>query len=162
MLSIYDKRNVSSENLNQLFELSGGSIGKSIEIFDNNGLEIFNKLINILISNNDKQLEKFWDLLLSRHNFETAKEYHKFLFDLVLYAVALISKSLVSKKKSSLLNLKLKNEPNHNEDYFSYSLLHSIILKDLNNALEVNLNLSDLLFTSVLKIIKINKNILKI
>ena len=71
MLSIYDKRNVSSENLNQLFELSGGSIGKSIEIFDNNGLEIFNKLINILISNNDKQLEKFWELLLSSHNFET-------------------------------------------------------------------------------------------
>ena len=105
---------------------------------------------------------QFWDLLLSRHNFETAKEYHKFLFDFVLYAVALISKSLVSKKKSSLLNIKLKNEPNHNEDYFPYSLLHSIILKDLNNALEVNLNLSDLLLTSVLKIIKINKNILKI
>ena len=50
----------------------------------------------------------------------------------------------------------------NNEDYFSYSLLHSIILKDLNNALEVNLNLSDLLFTSVLKIIKINKKILKV
>ena len=107
-------------------------------------------------------MEKFWELLLSRHNFETVKEYHKFLFDFVLYAIALISKSLVSKKKSSLLNLKLKNEPNHNEDYFSYSLLHSIILKDLNNALEVNLNLSDLLFTSVLKIIKINKKILKV
>ena len=61
-----------------------------------------------------------------------------------------------------MLNLKLKNEPYQNEDYFSYSLLHSILLKDLNNALEVNLNLSDLLFTSVLKIIKINKKILKV
>ena len=61
---IYDKKNVSSENLNQLFELSGGSIGKSIEIFDNNGLEIFNKLINILISNNDKQLEKFYRIVI--------------------------------------------------------------------------------------------------
>ena len=43
------------------------------------------------------------------------------------------------------------NSLNNNEDYFPYSLLHSIILKDLNNALEVNLNLSDLLFTSILK-----------
>ena len=162
MLTIYSKENISSENLNQLFELSGGSIGKSIEIFENNGLEIFDKLLNILISDNEKQLEKFSELLLFRHNFETAKEYHKFLLDKLLYAVALISKSLVTKKNSSLLNLKLKNETNHNEEYFPYSLLHSIILEDLNNALVVNLNLSDLLFTSVLKILKVNKNILKV
>ena len=162
MLTIYDKENMTPENLNQLFELSGGSIGKSIEIFDNNGLEIFNKLINILISDNEEQLEKFWELLLFRHNFETAKEYHKFLFEFVLYAIALIGKSLVTKKNSSLFKLKLKKENNHHEDYFPYSLLHSVILKDLNNALEVNLNLSDLLFTSVLKIIKINKKILKV
>ena len=42
--------------------------------------------------------KNFGNCYYSHHNFETAKEYHKFLFDFVLYAVALISKSLVSKK----------------------------------------------------------------
>ncbi len=162
MLTIYDKEKITSENLNQLFELSGGSIGKSVEVIDNNGLEIFKKLVKILTSDNEKHLEQFWELLLSQHNFETAKEYHKFLFDLVLYAVGLISKSLVTKKNSSLFNLNLNNKTSNMKKYFPYSLLYSIILKDLNNALEVNLNLSDLLFTSVLKIIKINKNVLKV
>ena len=85
------------------------------------------------------------------------------IFDLKNKHLFLKSYLLNNKKNLDILTYyKLINEANNNEDYFTYSLLHSIILKDLNNALELNLNLSDLLFTSILKIIKINKNILKV
>ena len=47
------------------------------------------------------------------------------------------------------------NNTNDDEKYFAYSLIYSIIIEDLNEALKVNLNLSDILFTSFLKINKI-------
>ena len=46
---------------------------------------------------------------------------------------------------------------NADEMYFSYSLIYTIIIEDLNEALKVNLNLADILFTTFLKIKKITK-----
>ena len=69
-----------------------------------------------------------------------------------------ISKSLATKQKSYLINNDINNK-NEDEKYFPYSLIYSIIIEDLNEALKVNLSLADILFTSFLKINKITKDL---
>ena len=80
------------------------------------------------------------------------------MFNLLLSAIAQISKSLVTKQKSFLINTNINNT-NDDEKYFPYSLIYSIIIEDLNEALKVNLSLADILFTSFLKINKITKDL---
>ena len=69
-----------------------------------------------------------------------------------------ISKSLATKQKSFLINKDINNK-NEDEKYFPYSLIYSIIIEDLNEALKVNLSLADILFTSFLKINKMTKDL---
>ncbi|MFL2802142.1 MAG: AAA family ATPase [Paracoccaceae bacterium] len=160
MLSL-NKNNFPIDQLKKLYNISGGSIGKALEIDSNNGLKIFDKLVKILISEDEPTDENIWELLMMNHSFETTKEYHKFLFDLLLSAIRQITISLVTNQKTSLIEYDIKenkkNEKNDCEKYFPYSLIYSKIIEDLNDALKVNLNLSDILFTTFLKIKKINK-----
>ena len=129
-----------------------------MEIEQHSGTEIFDQLIQLLIFEDTKNDENIWELITAKHNFETTKDYHKFLFNLLLSAIAQISKSLVTKQKSFLINTNINNT-NDDEKYFPYSLIYSIIIEDLNEALKVNLSLADILFTSFLKINKITKDL---
>ena len=138
--------------------MSEGSVGKALEIQQHSGIEIFDKLVQILIFEDTQNNENIWELITAKHNFETTKDYHKFLFNLLLSAIAQISKSLVTKQKSFLINTNINNT-NDDEKYFPYSLIYSIIIEDLNEALKVNLSLADILFTSFLKINKITKDL---
>ena len=138
--------------------MSEGSVGKALEIQQHSGIDIFDKLVQILIFEDTQNDENIWELITAKHNFETTKDYHKFLFNLLLSAIAQISKSLVTKQKSFLINTDINNT-NDDEKYFPYSLIYSIIIEDLNEALKVNLSLADILFTSFLKINKITKDL---
>lgn len=138
--------------------MSEGSVGKALEIQQHSGIDIFDKLVQILIFEDTQNDENIWELITAKHNFETTKDYHKFLFNLLLSAIAQISKSLVTKQKSFLINTNINNT-NDDEKYFPYSLIYSIIIEDLNEALKVNLSLADILFTSFLKINKITKDL---
>ena len=138
--------------------MSEGSVGKALEIEQYSGIEIFDKLVQMLIFEDTQNNENIWELITAKHNFETTKDYHKFLFNLLLSAIAQISKSLVTKQKSFLINTNINNT-NEDEKYFPYSLIYSIIIEDLNEALKVNLSLADILFTSFLKINKITKDL---
>ena len=138
--------------------MSEGSVGRALEIQQHSGIEIFDKLVQILIFEDTQNNENIWELITAKHNFETTKDYHKFLFNLLLSAIAQISKSLVTKQKSFLINTNINNT-NDDEKYFPYSLIYSIIIEDLNEALKVNLSLADILFTSFLKINKITKDL---
>ena len=138
--------------------MSEGSVGKALEIQQHSGIDIFDKLIQILIFEDTQNDENIWELITAKHNFETTKDYHKFLFNLLLSAIAQISKSLVTKQKSFLINTNINNT-NDDEKYFPCSLIYSIIIEDLNEALKVNLSLADILFTSFLKIKKITKDL---
>ena len=149
-------KNLSTEKLTKLFHMSNGSVGKALEIEQHNGIEIFDQLVKILIFDIKKNDENIWELISANHGFETTKEYHKFLFNLLLFVIAHISKSLATKQKSFLITNDYHNK-NADEMYFSYSLIYTIIIEDLNEALKVNLNLADILFTTFLKIKKITK-----
>jgi hypothetical protein len=138
--------------------MSEGSVGKALEIQQHSGIDIFDKLVQILIFEDTQNDENIWELITAKHNFETTKDYHKFLFNLLLSAIAQISKSLVTKQKSFLINTNINNT-NDDEKYFPYSLIYSIIIEDFNEALKVNLSLADILFTSFLKINKITKDL---
>ena len=138
--------------------MSEGSVGKALEIQHHSGIDIFDKLVQILIFEDTQYDENIWELITAKHNFETTKDYHKFLFNLLLSAIAQISKSLVTKQKSFLINTNINNT-NDDEKYFPYSLIYSIIIEDLNDALKVNLNLADILFTTFLKINTITKDL---
>ena len=138
--------------------MSEGSVGKALDIQQHSGIDIFDKLIQILIFEDTQNDENIWELITAKHNFETTKDYHKFLLNLLLSAIAQISKSLVTKQKSFLINTNINNT-NDDEKYFPYSLIYSIIIEDLNEALKVNLSLADILFTSFLKINKITKDL---
>ena len=138
--------------------MSEGSVGKALEIEQHSGIEIFDKLVQMLIFEDTQIDENLLELITAKHNFETTKDYHKFLFNLLLSAIAQISKSLVTKQKSFLINTNINNT-NDDEKYFPYSLIYSIIIEDLNEALKVNLSLADILFTSFLKINKITKDL---
>ena len=138
--------------------MSEGSVGKALEIQQHSGIDIFDKLVQILIFEDTQNDENIWELITANHNFETTKDYHKFLFNLLLSAIAQISKSLVTKQKSFLINTNINNTDD-DEKYFPYSLIYSIIIEDLNEALKVNLSLADILFTSFLKINKITKDL---
>ena len=138
--------------------MSKGSVGKAMEIQQHSGIDIFDKLVQILIFEDTQNDENIWELITAKHNFETTKDYHKFLFNLLLSAIAQISKSLVTKQKSFLINTNINNT-NDDEKYFPYSLIYSIIIEDFNEALKVNLSLADILFTSFLKINKITKDL---
>ena len=138
--------------------MSEGSVGKALDIQQHSGIDIFDKLIQILIFEDTQNDENIWELITAKHNFETTKDYHKFLFNLLLSAIAQISKSLVTKQKSFLINTNINNT-NDDEKYFPYSLIYSIIIEDFNEALKVNLSLADILFTSFLKINKITKDL---
>ena len=138
--------------------MSEGSVGKALEIQQHSGIDIFDKLVQILIFEDTQNDENIWELITAKHNFETTKDYHKFLFNLLLSAIVQISKSLVNKQKSFLINTNINNT-NDDENYFPYSLIYSIIIEDLNEALKVNLSLADILFTSFLKINKITKDL---
>ena len=151
-------KNLSNEKITKLFYMSEGSVGKALEIQQHSGIEIFDKLVQILIFEDTQNDENIWELITAKHNFETTKDYHKFLFNLLLSAIAQISKSLVTKQKSFLINTNINNT-NDDEKYFPYSLIYSIIIEDLNEALKVNLSLADILFTSFLKINKITKDL---
>ena len=152
-------KNLSNEQLTKLFHMSEGSVGKAIEIEHHNGIEIFDQLVKMLIFEDKKNNENVWELITANHNFESTKEYHKFLFSLLLSVIAQISKSLATKQKSFLITNNFNNK-NEEEKYFPYSLIYSIIIEDLNEALKVNLNLADILFTSFLKIKKITKSLI--
>ena len=151
-------KNLSNEKITKLFYMSKGSVGKAMEIQQHSGIDIFDKLVQILIFEDTQNDENIWELITAKHNFETTKDYHKFLFNLLLSAIAQISKSLVTKEKSFLINTNINNT-NDDEKYFPYSLIYSIIIEDLNEALKVNLSLADILFTSFLKINKITKDL---
>ena len=138
--------------------MSEGSVGKALEIQQHSGIDIFDKLVQILIFEDTQNDENIWELITAKHNFESTKDYHKFLFNLLLSAIAQISKSLVTKQKSFLISTNINNT-NDDEKYFPYSLIYSIIIEDLNEALKVNLSLADILFTSFLKINKITKDL---
>ena len=138
--------------------MSEGSVGKALEIQQHSGIDIFDQLVQILIFEDTQNDENIWELITAKHNFETTKDYHKFLFNLLLSAIVQISKSLATKQKSFLINTNINNT-NDDEKYFPYSLIYSIIIEDLNEALKVNLSLADILFTSFLKINKITKDL---
>ena len=150
-------KNLYNEKITKLFYMSEGSVGKALEIENHSGIEIFDQLVKLIIFEDTKNDENIWELITAKHNFETTKDYHKFLFNLLLSVIVQISKSLATKQKSFLINKDINNT-NENEKYFPYSLIYSIIIQDLNEAIKVNLSLADILFTSFLKINKIIKD----
>ena len=161
LLSSCNKK-MEIEKLEKLYFISRGSIDKAIELEFHNGLEIFENLIEILLFFNGNDKEKIWKLISQKHSFDTTKEYHKFLIILLLSAITHIGNSLATNKNSPLISKSklVKNDPEKKdeENYFPYSLIYSIILEDLNNALKVNLNLADTLLSSFIKIEKINNS----
>ena len=53
--------------LGKLYYISGGSIGKALEINSYNGLKIFDKLVKILISEDEPTEENIWELIMMNH-----------------------------------------------------------------------------------------------
>ena len=163
MLSI-SKDKFSDEKLNLLYLMSRGSIGQAIEYNNLNGLDIFNKLLKILLENNEINIQKIFELLTMKHKFETIYDFHKFLINLFLKTISTVSVCLASEKFNTLIenNEKLNNFLYQKTDdtYFKYAFIYSIVQKDFNNALRLNLNLENTLISIIIKINKIN-NIFK-
>ncbi len=163
MLSI-SKDKFSDEKLNLLYLISRGSIGQAMEYYNLNGLDIFNKLLKILLENNEINIQKIFQLLTMKHKFETINDFHKFFINLFLKTISTVSVCLASEKFNTLIenNEKLNNFLYQKTDdtYFKYAFIYSIVQKDFNNALRLNLNLENTLISIIIKINKIN-NIFK-
>ena len=154
-LKIFDNQQVDR---NQLFSLTNGSISKAIDMFLNDGLNIFKEILDIINFENEIDRKKIWLLLNQKNNSGLTREYHIFISEVLLLALTRISTALAG--KNHLWQLIEEKEiiqfyKKYDESYFPFAMIHSSLLLDFKNTDQTNLDPLNTLFIAFLKIEKV-------
>ncbi|MDG2356604.1 MAG: DNA polymerase III subunit delta' [Paracoccaceae bacterium] len=154
-LKIFDHQQVDR---NQLFCLTNGSISKAIDMFLNDGLNMFKEILGIINFENEMDRKKIWSLLSQKNNSGLAKEYPVFIGEALLLALTRISTALAG--KNHLWQLIEEKEiiqfyKKYDASYFPFAWIYSSLLLDLKNTDQTNLDPLNTLFIAFLKIEKV-------